>query len=135
MINDELKIHEELFFDTFINKDKKKRLKNLLKSKKGRKKIRESLPHSLIFNPAFIKNIPANQQTKKNITKLLITKNAPPTCYLISEHTSLDRKTMNLEDAINTIVGSGISTIISCIPGKLAYYEGEDLNDRFILEK
>jgi len=64
---------------------------------------------------------------------LLLSKNAPDVCYLISESTSLDGKVMPLEEAINKIVGSGIATIVSCIPGELAYYEGENLKNRLIL--
>jgi Mg2+/Co2+ transporter CorB len=40
---------------------------------------------------------------------------------------------VNLEDILDEIVGREIGTILSCIPGKLAFVESED--GRFILEK
>jgi hypothetical protein len=125
--------HENLLVNTFISNKQKQRLSSLLKSKKGRQKIKALLPHSLEFDSKFIYKIPDNKQTAENIYDLLVSKNAPDTCYLISEHTSFDGKMMQLKEALNKIVGSGVATIISCIPGELAYYEGEDLNNRLIL--
>lgn len=125
--------HENLLVNTFISNKQKQRISSLLKSKKGRQKIRALLPHSIEFEAKFICKIPDNKQTAENIFSLLISKNAPDICYLISEHTSFDGKMMQLEEALKKIVGSGIATIISCIPGELAYYEGEDLKNRLIL--
>jgi len=33
---------------------------------------------------------------------------------------------LQLESALESVVGNGMGTILSCIPGKLAYFEGED---------
>ncbi|MFA5982399.1 MAG: hypothetical protein WC782_00105 [Methylococcaceae bacterium] len=125
--------HENLFVNAFISNKQKQRISYLLKSKKGRQKIKALLPHSLEFDSKSIHKIPDNKQTAENIYALLVSKNAPDICYLISEHTSFDGKIMQLEEALNKIVGSGVATIISCIPGELAYYEGEDLKNRLIL--
>jgi len=38
----------------------------------------------------------------------------------------LDGQELLLESALESVVGNGIGTILSCIPGKLAYFEGED---------
>ena len=50
---------------------------------------------------------------------------APDTCYLISEDTKFDGKEMELLAALKQIVGYGMGTVISCIPGRLGYFEGE----------
>ena len=42
---------------------------------------------------------------------------------------------MPLHDALNDVVGSSDGTFVSCIPGKLAYFEGEEPNERYILER
>jgi hypothetical protein len=128
-----IKNHEDLLINTFISDRQRQRINTLLKNKKGRQKIRGLLPHSIEFKPQYVYKIPANKQTVEDILSLLVSKNAPESCYLISEHTSFDGKIMKLEDAINIIVDSGIATLISCIPGKLAYYEGESLKNRLIL--
>jgi len=38
-----------------------------------------------------------------------------------------------LDEALTKIVGSGMGTFVSCIPGKLAFVEMEELGRRFIL--
>ena len=41
----------------------------------------------------------------------------------------------SLRAALEKTVGTGSGTIISCIAGKLAYFEGEEQNQRYILER
>jgi len=45
----------------------------------------------------------------------------------------MDGREFPLIDALKRIVGYGMGTIVSCIPGKLGYFEDED--GRCILEK
>jgi len=42
---------------------------------------------------------------------------------------------MSLSDALLETVGMGAGTFISCVPGKLGYFELEDLSERYILER
>jgi|APLak6261703504_1056268.scaffolds.fasta_scaffold00407_8 hypothetical protein len=133
MMQNIIQYHENSLVTTFICNKQKQRISSLLKSKKGRQKIRSLLSHSIEFEPKFICKLPDDKQTAEDVFNLLLSKNAPDVCYLISESTSLDGKVMPLEEAINKIVGSGIATIVSCIPGELAYYEGENLKNRLIL--
>jgi hypothetical protein len=42
---------------------------------------------------------------------------------------------MFLHQALQETIGQGYGTLISCIPGKLAYFEGEEVNHRFILKR
>jgi len=42
---------------------------------------------------------------------------------------------MFLAEAVEKVLGMGMGTFISCIPGKLAYFEGEDENERLLLER
>jgi len=125
--------HELLVVNTFIDKNQRNRFNTLLSSKKGRAKARGLMSHSIRFVPHLIHEIPTNKQTSEEIIKILLQHKASTSCYLISEHTRLDKTVMGLAEAINEVVGSGIATIVSCIPGKLAYFEGEGFNNRFIL--
>ena len=95
-----IKNHENLLLHTFISNKQKQRISSLLKTKKGRQKIKELLPHSLEFNSEFIYKIPDNKQTAEYIFDLLAKKNAPEICYLISENNSFDGKIMKLEEAL-----------------------------------
>jgi hypothetical protein len=54
-------------------------------------------------------------------------------CYVLSEDGALDGKELLLADALGQILGRGMGTFLSCIPGKLAYFEDED--GRWILER
>lgn len=45
----------------------------------------------------------------------------------------LDQKEMPLVEALQQVVGRGMGTVLSCIPGILAFVETED--ERFILER
>jgi hypothetical protein len=41
---------------------------------------------------------------------------------------------MALAEALEAVVGGGFGTLISCIPGRLGYFEGELPRDRKLLE-
>jgi hypothetical protein len=45
----------------------------------------------------------------------------------------VDGQEMKLKDALDALIGVGSGTIISCIPGKLAFFESED--SRLILRQ
>jgi len=42
---------------------------------------------------------------------------------------------MSLSEALAKTIGLGSGTLISCSPGKLGYFELEDLGERYILER
>jgi hypothetical protein len=67
------------------------------------------------------------------IENLLRLKGAPEQCYLLTENAKLDGRHMRLDEALPLIVGSGFGALISCIPAQLAYFEGEEAMDRYIL--
>jgi hypothetical protein len=56
-------------------------------------------------------------------------------CHVISTSSELDGRDLNLVEVLEQVVGFGEGTLISCIPGRLGYFEGESANDRFILER
>lgn len=42
---------------------------------------------------------------------------------------------MDLSDALIQVIGRGQGTFISCIPGELAYFEGEEPRERHICRR
>ena len=42
---------------------------------------------------------------------------------------------MGLSEALAEVIGRGMGTFISCLPGKLAYFEGEERNERYICHR
>jgi hypothetical protein len=55
---------------------------------------------------------------------------APDDCWVFGNH--IDGRQMKLEEALE-VIGLGTGTIVSCLPGKLAFFESED--GRMILRK
>jgi hypothetical protein len=51
----------------------------------------------------------------------------------MSTISELDGQEVDLETALEKIVGSQEGALISCVPGRLGYFEDED--GRFILER
>ncbi len=66
---------------------------------------------------------------------MLLQAGAPETCYVFSEWNELDTKEMKLDEALTACIGYGMGTVLSCIPGRLAFYEAEGPGQRFILQR
>jgi hypothetical protein len=60
-------------------------------------------------------------------------RHSPKIVFAISENPALDQKELPLVEALKQIVGRGMGTVLSCIPGRLAFVETEE--ERFILER
>lgn len=128
---------EEQFVEAFVTGSKKKRLLGFFRSNKARWKGLRELEH---FHPGIIDAryahpIPRNNSTPERIIQLLRQRGAPSDCYVFSNCKEVDQKFMPLERAIHEIHGIGIGTVVSLIPGRLAFYEGELYPDQFILER
>ncbi len=103
---------------------------------KKRFKALDRLNHCLDdFDERFSTQVPSRVQTAAEIEAMLVSKGAPGDCYIISSSDELDGETMALQDALEAVVGMTFGTVISCIHGQLAYVEGEDWKERFILER
>jgi hypothetical protein len=53
----------------------------------------------------------------------------------MSASSDLDGQEVDLRAALEDVVGYNDGTFISCIPGRLAYFEGEGPNERYVLER
>lgn len=129
------KDRDRAVIESFIQQSKRQRWLELMRSDKGRNKLRSALAHFADFDPGTIVPISPNQQHPRSIHRLLTDSGAPRICSLISENANWDGLDMELDIALQEIVGNGFGTIVNCIPGKLAYFEGEGPKRRFILKK
>lgn len=127
--------HEEEFVKAFIVPSKRARYLSLLESSKGRLKLIQGLDHLNDLDLRYAKLIPAGQQSINNIEMILNQHKAPAFCHVMSSNSEIDNQNMSLHKALEKTVGQGMGTVISCIPGKLAYFEGEEPNERYILER
>ena len=124
---------ELLLFKTFVIKQRQDRYINLLATDKGRKKLRSYIAHFEDIESKY--STPLHSlKTHQELVDLLKSKGAPPTCYIIAENSKYDMKTLPLNDAITQLFNSGMAFFLSCIPGKLVYYESENSSERLLLK-
>jgi hypothetical protein len=121
--------------DAFVLPERRARLRGLLTSTKGRAKFRAGLAHFRDLDPRYASPIPAGVQTPSQIAALLRDRGAPATCYVLSEESDLDGREFPLTEALERVVGRGMGTFLSCVPGRLAYFEGEETNERYVLDR
>jgi hypothetical protein len=127
-------VHSELqLIAAFVKRSKRDRYRELLSNPRLRHKFINLLPHFADFDPMYRLPIPSNRLFVENIRIELKKRRSPDIVLAISEDPSLDQKELTLVEALKQIVGSGMGTVLSCIPGRLAFVETED--ERFILER
>jgi hypothetical protein len=125
--------HEEALVKAFIPAHRQERFLEIIAKPKKRAKLLTQLAHFKALNPKFMVMIPSNQQGPAELAKLLRAKGAGSTCYIMSENPKLDGRELDLGTALKETVGGDMGTLISCVPGRLGYFEGED--GRCILER
>ncbi len=102
---------------------------------KARDKFVDGLNHSLEVDDRFARKVPASTDTVEWILDELRRRGAPEACYVISTNPDLDSRAMPLAEALGEVHAMHMGTLISCIPGQLAYYEGEDPHERYVLHR
>jgi hypothetical protein len=126
--------HEHAFVEAFVQPTRRERATFCLSNPKKRHEFINRFDHhgTDILIPQHLKSIEPSQQNPKSIYAILRGLGAPRTCHVISNHkTDSD---MELLSALEQVVGCGRGAVISCIPGRLGYFEGE-WKERFVLEK
>ncbi len=126
---------EKALFQAFAVPSKRHRYNELLDTKRGRDKICFSLDHFKDLDPRFCKKVQPAEHNPADILQILRSLGAPSVCYVMSSDSELDGREMGLSDALTNVVGRGQGTFISCVPGKLAYFEGEEPHERYICHR
>jgi hypothetical protein len=125
--------HELALIAAFVSRSKRDRYREFLSDPKLRHKFTSRLAHFADFDPKYRLPFPSNKLFVNNIASELQKRHSPRTVFAISEDPTLDQSEIPLLDALDRVVGRGMGTILSCIPGRLAFVETED--ERFILER
>jgi hypothetical protein len=125
--------NEHALIAAFVRRSKRDRYREFLSNPRLRHKFTNQLAHFTDFDPKYRLSIPSNKLFVDNIALELQRRHSPNVVFAISEDPALDRKEVALLEALPQIVGRGMSTVLSCIPGRLAFVETED--ERFILER
>lgn len=122
---------EEATIRAFISPQRRTRWLELLASPKQRDGILDKLNHCRDLDGRYATLLPSNT----NILKLLQDHGAPDKCYVISATSSLDGRELQLSEAILQTELGGWGTILSCVPGQLAYYYDECGERRMLLTR
>jgi hypothetical protein len=129
-----LPLHEQEFVRAFILKARQERCAFLLSDSVRRRKFRDSLAHFKWIDERFAHPIPPKTaHTAVELVALLRQKGSGPTVWIISEYAPIDGREMNLETAMEEIWFEDWGTILSCIPGKLAFFRDEEMHSERLL--
>jgi hypothetical protein len=126
---------EETFIRTFFQPNRQERLLTLLADPTRRRNFLGKALHSCDFVSEHCIEIEDASQSAEMICRTLTSRGAPETCLVISESEAFDGHEFRLMDALENIVGKGFGTILICEPQNLGYYEGNDMEERMILQK
>ena len=118
---------EEATVRAFIVSERRPRYLQQMADPKRRARFLDRLNHCRDLDPRFA--TPAQNVTAAQLRSL----GAPARCRLISDAGALDGREMSLHEALNETSFQGFGTIICCIPGRLAYYRGEDGEAEYVL--
>ncbi|MGH8435071.1 MAG: hypothetical protein ACRERX_11440 [Pseudomonas sp.] len=127
--------HEAGFINAFVVENRRERYLGLLRSAAGRTKFVKRLAHFKELDQRFATRVTNDRRDAQSLRDNLVARGAPASCHVISELAAIDGQEIPLESALRAVVGSGMGTIISCVPGQLAYFEGEEPGERYILER
>jgi len=126
---------EATLITTFVNPSKRKHLIETLAIPKRRHRATAALAHRDDFDSTAIVPLDSAAQSPSAIESLLRSRGAGESCHVISENRTIDGKHLPLKSALEKVVGQGMGTLLSCVPGELAYYEGKGPSDRCILAR
>lgn len=137
---------EEALIRAFIIPHRRARYLDRLASPTARQKfMAHHFHHMSDLDPRFARLIdphmplmPFERRAAAHVDRihgLLRAAGAEDRCYVMSASSDLDGQETGLRHALDTIVGWHDGTFLSCVPGKLAYFEGEGLNERYVLQR
>ncbi len=126
---------EEALVRSFVVAAKQARWIDFLAHPKRRGKATATLAHCRDLDRRWVVGLPRDRQDVDAIERTLRSRGAGDTCHVISESPAIDGSRLPLPEALGVVVGFGLGTLLSCVPGKLAYFEGEGPSDRCILAR
>lgn len=118
---------EELIVKSFFEKNVRERVLHELFSPKKRNHALNRLCHEFhkMLKEKYLIEIPPPNSDPKDIYELLKRNGSEEMCYSLSNNEKIDGKEMPLQEALEQAVGFGFPSIISCVPGELAFFEAE----------
>ncbi|MDO8158526.1 hypothetical protein FKQ51_14390 [Bacillus toyonensis] len=134
------KEYEEAFVKKFFSKRLRDRVLFELFSPKKRRDALWRLNHNynVALNEKYIVSITQRIANTDELLQLLKNHGAEDSCYVMSLNENVDGKHLPLHIAVEKIAFYGLSSIISCVPDKLAYFQAEQdygSRERYLLKR
>ncbi len=117
----------------FLNAPAARRWRSLAETKKGWTKCCAKLDHGFEPLASVVTDCAALQAA--DVIASLRTFGSPESVCCISDESDESAAMVPLEDAVNSVFGSGYGALVSCVPGHLAYFESGDQGVRMILHR
>lgn len=115
---------EESFITTFLVRYKQERARFALRKKDKRRAFFRNFKVDFLIQEKTVQLDKHEISCRNDLIELLRSKGAPEQCYCMTFDSPYDGQEVSLIEAVEHLWGCG-QLIISCIPGKLAYYEDE----------
>ncbi len=122
---------EQKTIKAFIIREKQARYIYLLSTPKKRRTGVGRLNHCTDMDARYVQWLGHGT----DVEAVLRSAGCPNTVYVMSSAEEIDGRTLPLKEALDLVVQHGWGTIVSCIPGRLAYYYDELGERRAILKR
>ena len=127
--------HERGFL-AFLAEPTRRRMETLLElGEKRRRDVRSLLHHAVRLDPRYSRHLTGSDPYPPRVAEMLRKRGAPSTCYVLAANSDLDGREMPILEALDAIIGMQNGAFISCIPGRLGFYEYEDMKSSYLLSK
>ena len=127
--------HEEAFAKAFLPSEKRARFIQYLANPKRRKEMLARLNHQLPYLEAHATELPGALDFPEALETLLRGKGAGDTCHVTADGLKADGRVLPLREALHLVCLHPFGAILSCIPGRLAYYKPEAPAPGILLER
>lgn len=127
--------HERGFL-AFLAEPTRRRIATLLElGDKRRRDVRSLLDHSVRLEPRYAEHLAGSDAFPGPVEAMLRKRGAPDACYVLAANGDLDGREMPLRAALEAVIGGGDGAFLSCIPGRLGFYEYEDIKSSYLLSR
>lgn len=136
MTNDALS-PEEAFVRSFVLPGERRRLLWLLShGPERRAEFLDRLNHWISPDPRYAQLLKGRQSLTSGVEQLLRSKGSPEEVHVVSDgDREIDGRRMPLGEAIRRLRDTGFGGLVSCIPGRLVYYQMEAGENSYLLER
>jgi len=126
--------HERGFLD-FLADPTRRRMETLLSlGAKRRPDVRALLDHAISLDDRFTEHLGGNDSFPAPLETRLRKLGAPSTCHVLAADRLIDGREMPLREALDSIIGRG-GAYVSCIPGRLGFYEFAEMKRSYLLAR